>query len=198
MQKMLEQISLAGMDNVPTYTDRLFFAIFPDPAVAKRVASLALQQRFGHGLRGRPLDISRFHVTLHHIGDYEGPPPSDIVDKACAAAASIAALPFDVGFDRVMSFDRKARANPFVLRADANVAAVMAFQKAVVAAVNRAPFGRPAERSFTPHMTLLYDELSVPPQTVETIHWTVRELVLVHSLLGKTVHKHLGCWPLLG
>ncbi len=198
MQRMLEQISLAGMGGAPAYTDRLFFAIFPEPAVAKRVASLALQQRFGHGLRGRPLDISRFHVTLHRIGDYEGPPPLDIVDKASATAVSVAAAPFEVGFDRVMSFGRKARANPFVLRGDGNVAALMAFQKALGAAINKAPFGRPVERTFTPHMTLLYDELSVPLQIVETIHWTVRELVLVHSLLGKTVHKHIGRWPLNG
>ena len=185
------------MDRVPVYTDRLFFAIFPDPDAARRIAALALQQRFEHGLRGRPLEISRLHTTLHHIGDYEGSPAQDVLDKAYTAATSIALTPFEVAFDRVMSFGRKARANPFVLRGDKSVAALMALQKALGAAMDKAALPRQVERSYTPHVTLLYDDRSVPVQAVETIQWKVHEFVLVHSLLGQTVHRHIGRWPLL-
>jgi 2'-5' RNA ligase len=47
-------------------------------------------------------------------------------------------------------------------------------------------------------MTLLYDDRSVAEQAVETIGWTAREFVLVHSLLGQTRHIPLGRWPLRG
>lgn len=56
--------------------------------------------------------------------------------------------------------------------------------------------GRWVERNFTPHVTLLYDDRSVAPQAIEPIAWTVREFVLVHSLLGRTEHRILGRWSL--
>jgi RNA 2',3'-cyclic 3'-phosphodiesterase len=69
---MPAQSSLPGFDAEPKPTDRLFFAIFPDADTAARIARLALQLRSEHGLRGTPLKQERFHVTLHHLGDYAG------------------------------------------------------------------------------------------------------------------------------
>jgi 2'-5' RNA ligase len=51
-------------------------------------------------------------------------------------------------------------------------------------------------RSFTPHMTLLYDARSVEARAIEPVAWTVREFVLVHSRWGRTQHILLGHWPL--
>jgi len=50
--------------------------------------------------------------------------------------------------------------------------------------------------SYTPHVTLLYDSQRVVQQAVETVAWTVREFVLVHSLLGQTRHIALMRWSL--
>jgi 2'-5' RNA ligase len=36
----------------------------------------------------------------------------------------------------------------------------------------------------------------VPEQAIEPIEWTVREIVLVHSLLGRTTHRHVARLPL--
>jgi len=47
-------------------------------------------------------------------------------------------------------------------------------------------------------VTLLYDDCSVAEQAVETICWTAREFVLVHSLIGQTLHVPLARWPLRG
>jgi len=33
-------------------------------------------------------------------------------------------------------------------------------------------------------------------QPVEPFEWTVREFVLIHSLLGRTEYRVLGRWPL--
>lgn len=57
--------------------------------------------------------------------------------------------------------------------------------------------GQPGKaRPFTPHVILLRDNYRVPEQRIEPIEWTVREVVLVHSLLGRTTHRHLARWSL--
>jgi len=58
--------------------------------------------------------------------------------------------------------------------------------------------GERVASSFTPHVTLLYDGRVVTERLVEPIRWTVREFVLVRSLLGKTRHIVIGRWPLRG
>jgi 2'-5' RNA ligase len=52
------------------------------------------------------------------------------------------------------------------------------------------------EDAFKPHVTLLRDPLRAKPLRVNPIVWTVRDFVLIHSLLGQTKHVHLGRWPL--
>ena len=65
------------------------------------------------------------------------------------------------------------------------------------AAMQKAGLGR-AKAHYAPPMTLLYDTRRVDEQPIETIRWTAREFVLVHSLLGRGVYKSLGRWPLRG
>ena len=196
---MPEQPSLPGFDASPSQpTDRLFFAIFPDANASARIAELALQLRGEHELHGRPLARERFHVTLHHLGDYAGVRP-DIVAMAGKAAAAVATMaPFEVAFDRAASFSSAPRNRPFVLRGGDGVTALMEFQQALGMAMKEAGLGRWAKPGYTPHVTLLYDDRCVTGQAVETIGWTAREFVLVHSLLGKTRHVALARWPLGG
>ena len=195
--RMPEQPSLAGFDAAPQPTDRLFFAIFPDVDAAARIARLAQHLRGEHGLKGRPLATERFHVTLHHLGDYVGL-PQDIVAAAGEAAAAVTIPPFEVAFDRAVSFFGGPRSRPFVLRGGGGVAALKAFQQALGTAMKKAGLGRWAELHYTPHVTLLYDDCCVTEQAVETVGWTAHEFVLVHSLLGRTRHVPLARWPLRG
>ncbi|WP_096698882.1 RNA 2',3'-cyclic phosphodiesterase [Polaromonas sp. AER18D-145] len=192
---MPEQSFLPGFEAAPRPTDRLFFAIYPDAATAARIAQLAQQLRAEHGLQGKPLKPERFHVTLHHLGDHAGL-PQDLVAAACGAAASLAAAPFDITFDRVASFTSAPRNRPFVLRGADGLAALMAFQQSLGEAMKKTVLGRWAKPGFTPHVTLLYDDRSVPEQAVTPVSWTARELVLVHSLIGQTLHVPLARWPL--
>ena len=99
---MPAQFSLSGFDDAPK-TDRLFFAIFPDAAAASRIAGLVQRLRSEHGLKGNPLGTERFHITLHHLGDYAGLPQGVVAD-AIRAAAIIAMPQFEVTFDRAVSF----------------------------------------------------------------------------------------------
>ncbi len=193
---MAEQFALEGFDSPPKPTDRLFFAIFPSEDAAERIAQLAQQLRAKHGLKGKLLATGRFHVTLHHLGDFVGL-PQGIVAAACGAAASVAMPPFEVTFDRAMSFNRPSN-RPFVLRGGAGLAALMPFQQALNTALNHAGLGGgKANAHFTPHVTLLYDDRDVAEQAIEPITWTVNEFVLVRSLIGKTLHIQLARWPLL-
>ncbi|MGH6881719.1 2'-5' RNA ligase family protein [Hypericibacter sp.] len=194
---MSRQSDLFDGDRTPQPTDRLFFAIYPDSAAATQIAHLAKHLRDEHELKGAPLALDRFHVTLHHLGDHEGLPPT-LVAAAQEAGAAISESTFDAAFDYVASFRTSARNRPFVLRGSKGLAPLMAFQQAIGMAMKKAGLGRWVQPQFTPHVTLLYDDHLVGEQTVEQVSWTVREFVLVHSLLGRTQHIPLGRWSLRG
>ncbi|MEO6972584.1 MAG: RNA 2',3'-cyclic phosphodiesterase [Rhodoferax sp.] len=191
------RLSVTGIDPAQQPTDRLFFAIFPDAAATARIAQLAQRLRAEHSLHGHPLKTERFHVTLHHLGDHVGL-RHDIVAAASEAAATIAMPPFELAFDRVMSFDSRPRIRPLVLRGGDGLAALTRFRQSLGTAMAKAGLGRWVETSYTPHVTLLYDDRPVAGQPVETIAWTARKFVLVRSLLGQTLHVPLARWPLRG
>jgi len=175
-------------------TDRLFLAVFPDPATVAQLSALAAGQCARHGLRGKPLLPERLHVTLLHLGDWAGLPPG-VVDATMKAAARVRAAPFDVAFDRVASFDGRRDKLPFVLRAEGGNAPLRAFQADLETQLREAGVA-PAGIGFEPHVTLAYDARKVAAEAVSPIRWRVDEFVLVHSLLGKTRHVRLGRWPL--
>lgn len=174
--------------------DRLFFAIFPDPATAAGVARQADHLRTAHGLSGRPLAADRFHITLHHLGDHAGV-RRDIVAMATEAAKAVAASPFDVTFDRAGSF-HNGGTNPFVLRGGEGLEALKAFQHELGLAMARAGLGRLVGKTFTPHVTLFYDRQLVAEQPIAPVTWTVDGFALIHSLLGRTEHIPLARWLL--
>jgi RNA 2',3'-cyclic 3'-phosphodiesterase len=193
---MPEQLLLPGLEVPRQRTDRLFFALLPDSGAATQIERCSQHLRGKHGLTGRSIAPERFHITLHFIDDYAGLPPR-IVASVSEAVASVAIPPFDVMLNRARSFCENRPLNrPFVLIPSEDNLALSALQRAVGAAMTKAHVGRPAARHFTPHLTLLYDDRCVENHAIETIAWTAREFVLVHSLLGRTRHVPLARWPL--
>ena len=190
---MSEQLSLLGLEPAVA-TDRLFFAIFPDTACSERIAGQARKLRDVHGLNGRPLASDRFHVTLHHLGDHAGV-RRDIVTAAGEAAETIATPAFQVTFDKAASFQNGGN-NPFVLQGGEGLDALKTFQRDLGLAMARAGLGRLVDKTFTPHVTLLYDKRLVTEQSVDPVTWTVNEFMLIHSLLGQTQHIPLARWRL--
>ena len=188
------QMGLPGFDP-PTPTDRLMFLLYPDPATAERIAAEARRLKASLGLTGQPLLTDRFHITLQHLGDYAGL-PNDIVAKARDAGAAVEAAPFEVEFDRAVSFANRPGSNPFTLQGGEGVRDLIAFQKALgeaMAWVKLKP-----DSSFTPHITLLYDRQVIPAEAIAPIRWTVDRFVLVRSMLGQTRHIVLQAWDLTG
>lgn len=163
----------------------------PEAEQVKNIRSLLVQQyRFKGYVQDRP------HVTLHHIGEYDGLPQS-VVKTASEALASVKASPFEISFDRVMSFGH-GKNSPFVMRAGDDLAELSALRRQLGDALTKAGLCRHASTSFTPHMTLLYDEKIVPEQSINAVSWTVTEFVLVNSRQGKGQHIHLARFPLRG
>jgi 2'-5' RNA ligase len=171
-------------------TDRLFFAVLPDEETAARIAERARHLRISHGLTGKAVRREHFNVTLCPVGDGSRL-PRDVVDCVKERAASVTMPSFRVSFDRAESF----RNGALVLRGNDGMIGLEVLQQRLSDALDASP--RPARR-FTPHVTLLRDQHRVPEQPIELIEWTVRELVLVHSLLGSAPHRHLARWTLGG
>lgn len=170
-------------------TDRLFFAVRPDPATAGEIAERTRLWRAEHGLTGRPLKPEHFHVTLFHVVDAVGTPPAELVEALAERAAAVAMPAFRAEFDRVLSF----RNGAFVLGGDDSVIGLEILQQRLSDALDPSP--RPARR-FVPHLTLLRDARRIDEKPIEAIGWMAREVVLVHSLLGQTSHRDLARIPL--
>jgi 2'-5' RNA ligase len=190
---MWEQLQFSGFD-LPG-TDNVFFAVQPDEEGAGEVERRALDLCNEFGLKSRPIARRRFHVTLYGIGIGKGV-PSEVVARAAEAAKLVEMPPFEVVFDRAMSFRRHSRKRPLVLvgRNDS----LQALRRALEENLKRTGLGRGAGSSYTPHLTMLYDFGSVAERPVRPVGWIVSEFVLIHSLVGRGRYIRLGRWPLRG
>lgn len=190
------QLALAGLDAPVEPTDRLFFALFPPPDVAQRIAA-DWQQR-ALGLRGRVVEADRLHVTLMHLGDHPGLPPGLEADARRAASALADQRVFEVCFDQIENFSQGPARQLQVLSTSDGAGALRAFQAALVMALQRAGLARWMDRrpSFNPHITLQYSRAAVPSQAVAPVRWPVTGFSLVNSKLGRHEHQHLAQWSL--
>ncbi len=169
---------------------RLFFALFPEVGEAAKISALGMQLRTQNLLSGKPLAAHRLHVTLHDLGGYEAV-PDELVAAAIRVAATISVASFDVVFDQVMSFPGSGA---YVLCGDAGTEAASAFRQQLGVAMGESDIRW--STAFKPHMTLLYDPMTILPQAIEPVRWHVAEFALVKSHVGKTVHEILGRWSL--
>jgi RNA 2',3'-cyclic 3'-phosphodiesterase len=174
----------------------VFFALRPDEATAQQIHAMALRLRDANGLRGKLHSVDTLHVTLCYLGDFMGVPP-ELLEGADLVGRAQRAMPFELAFDRILSFHNNRKQLPVVLcRAD-DCAPLTALRARLGAALSG--IGRKYEpRSFRAHVTLLYDTVEIPEQQVGPISWTVRELLLVRSLIGQGHHEVLARYPLTG
>jgi 2'-5' RNA ligase len=189
-----EQLPLAGFDPVPGTTIGLFFGTYPDADAATNIDTLARRLCADHGLKGRPRRKDLFHFTLLDLSDCIGP-PERVIALASEAAGTVAMPPFIVALDHVVPFGQ-SRKGPLVLGGGDGVAALVMLHQALAEAMTKAGL-RIKAKSYTAHLTLLYDRGEVARQAVETISWTVRDFVLVQSLIGQSKHVPLTRWPLM-
>ncbi|RDS79992.1 RNA 2',3'-cyclic phosphodiesterase [Dyella psychrodurans] len=187
---MLPQGSLPGFD-LAIPTDRLFLAIFPDPNYAARFETFAAKHLVARRMDGKPVEASRLHVTLFHLGDYTELPPG-LATQAAEALSHLTSEPFTIRFDQIGSFNHHNAQGDFILTASGGNEALHALHKQLATYLHAAALGQHTKGSFTPHMTLAYNKPAVPLQRIEPVVWPAHEVVLIHSLLGKTRHIRMA------
>jgi len=167
-------------------TDRLFFAVIPDEETIKTIAVLRRKFREEGGISGKEVRLEHLHVTLWHVGDDFFPPPPELIAALVRRAGYVEMPSFQISFTRA----ERLGGGAFVLCGDEGVAGLEMLSTRLRDVL--IPPGVKKRRPFVPHMTLLRSETMLPPQEIEPITWTAREIVLVHSLLGRTTHRHLA------
>lgn len=179
---------------------RYFFALLPDADVAGRIHDFAGAALGGDGPGGRRLTRpERLHVTLALTPDTAAHDPA-LVAALLRAGASVAGeapppdlAPFDLVVDQLSG---SARAT--VLLPSHVPPALVALQSAIARAMaaQDAPM-RPGWR-FAPHVTLAYGGHEAVDRPADGLRWTVRDFVLLESLVGLGRYECLGRWSLPG
>ena len=170
-------------------TGQLFLAILPDADASAEIYRKAAILKRAHGFRGALTARDRLHVTLFSLSGV----PQPLIEKVCEAVQETKVQPFDVSFDRTMSFRGGPGSRPFVLTGDAGLGPLKSFRRQLAASMKRKELGFLGRREFTPHVTLLFDERAAEENPIGPIGWSVRDVVLIHSLRG---HVHLAQWLL--
>lgn len=179
----------------PQRPERLFFALLPEGALFL-IEEFARRFLMECQRLDALLSANRWHVSLQHVGDYRRL-REKFIYGACKVAESVAMPPFDVTFRFIETFEGapsrngKPRRRPLVLIGEG--AALRKLHGLLGAAMEKNGFR--AALDFTPHMTLSYGSERVPPQAIEPLRFTAKELVLIHSRLWLSQYEVLGRWP---
>lgn len=187
------QLDLLG-GNHPQPTHRLFLALLPGEAVARRIEAAAAAVAASQPLRARMVRPARYHLTLHFLGD-SPMRREDVARAAMAAASQVRAEPFELVLDTASAFH--GREPPCVLHCTESPAGLQALWKDLRLALVRAGVGGHLSPQFTPHVTYAYAHGALPPTVpIEPIAWWVDGFALLHSIVGGGAYQMLDAWRL--
>ncbi|MDW5375859.1 RNA 2',3'-cyclic phosphodiesterase [Halomonas sp. HP20-15] len=167
---------------------RLFFALWPEPALRERLAAIAARWRQTCG--GRPIAAEKLHLTLAFVGDVA---PAR-ADALVAATGALTIAPGRWRLTRAGHFPRGGIA--WLGSREASPALGGLHQR--LAALGERHGGRPArvEPGFVPHVTLLRNAQRPPPewplaQEPSGLDWDYTTLALVHSTQSEGRHRYV-------
>lgn len=173
-------------------TDRLFFAVLPDAEAVEEICDLRRKLSERAGLSGPEVPPDHLHVPLWRVGDYVVPPTAEDIDAIARQAVTVERPPFRLSFGGVKSLSRGA----LVLSAGRGCADLDRLSTRLRGALTSP--GTKRRHAVRPHMTLMRSDKILPERRIKAIGWTVREIVLVHGLLGKATHRVVGRLPFRG
>lgn len=171
--------------------DRVFFALWPDGALRRRLARLV--DRVTDACGGRGIRVDRLHLTLVFVGEVE----RERVDFLRALAASVVAPRIELTLD-VLGYWRHnliAWVGPSVVP-EGLILLVRALEERLSA--EGYSFDR---RPYVPHVTLARNARCRGAQVLEeAIAWTAEEFVLARSVRGEegASYEVVDRWPLGG
>jgi 2'-5' RNA ligase len=170
---------------------RLFFALWPEPALQDCISRAALDAAAKAGVRGKPVPPARCHLTLLFLGELD----PEMTSRAQAAAATVTAAPFELRLDRLGHFNASK-----VLWAGGGKPPQELMQLWDCLRAAMAQAGVPHERTrITPHVTCLRQASGPASLPMAPQLWPVREFALVHSVLaGTPEYRVITRWPLNG
>jgi len=177
---------------------RLFFALRPDAAVAREIECAAESIKASGRVRGRWVQPSKHHLTVHFLGSHAGRPVR-LIERAHAAAQHVRIAPFEIELGRVETFGAR-RQSPCILRCSSHSDRPLGMlHAALAAALADEGLARWLEQRFTPHVTIAYvDGILDEPITIPAITWHVQNFALVESHGAVAQHDVLDQWPLRG
>lgn len=178
----------------PVAKHRLFLGVIPNDEAQLRIGGEAWRLHNQLGLRGRPLEIGRFHLTLFSLGDHPALPERTIA-AARRAADTVAARSFDICLDRAKTLARREGPQPLVMLGEDGTHGFERLRDQLAAALRHAGL---EVHPGTPQMTLLHDRRQIDEMPVKPVRFRVKEFVLVDSDLGHSRHATLDRWALLG
>jgi RNA 2',3'-cyclic 3'-phosphodiesterase len=166
---------------------RLFYALVPPEQQVTTIDRL--DRLFGH--LGSPVRPDRRHITLAITADYRDF-PAELASRLVDVGDSCPLFPLSVALDLLVGTETSVSLRP--TRKDA---LVELHRLLAEKALDR---GIPMREGwwFYPHMTLRYWSGRRFKKGVEPIVWNADELVLVHSVVGRTEHHVLRRWSLDG
>lgn len=186
------QPDLLGGSDTPTEIHRLFFALLPDEATSRLVERAANTVVAAQHLRARLIRPSRYHATLHFLGDH----PmlrQDVVQAATAAADKVRAAPFELVLDHAAGFH--GREPPCVLRCSHVPSTLQTLWQDLHQSLILAGLRAHLSRNFTPHVTFAYSRGALPQAApIEPITWRVDGFALLHSVVGGGEYRTLDAW----
>lgn len=170
----------------------LYLAIFPRPEEAERLGAAAIDICRQLAPEEEPTPAGKLHLTLRVLGRYEAIIPQIDIDRAVAAAASVACPELPIVFDRVGSLQRSGKA--LVWHCDeATRTGFARLEGALMARLGRRPSNQ------EPHMTLLYQPgQTFAQQAIDPLRWTATRFALILSHRGLGHHQWIGEWALGG
>lgn len=192
----MPQMSLFGLGTKSEHEHNYFFALSPSPEVRLELSKCAEALRATQNFNGSWISSERYHLTLHHLGQYPEV-RADLVSRAIKAAGNIQSKPFDLVLDQFMCFDSRTGRYPCVATTAGELPDLNNFWQLLKNNLLAVRLGEKLGSSFKPHATLLYNRQPLgEPRAIEPIKWHVTDFVLIESLVGKSEHIELGRWSL--
>ena len=171
-------------------TRRLFFALWPEPALQSAIAEAGCGIARSRALGGREIPVERIHLTLLFLGDV----PAAMEQRLIVAAATVTGRAFHLSLEQAACF---YRTRVFWLGTKATpprLTTLWENLRRIAAANGLAADARP----LAPHITCVRDiRHRIQPVSIPRILWPVKSFALVHSTLGAQPQYHVvSHWPL--
>jgi 2'-5' RNA ligase len=192
---MMQQPGLSGLGGHAEQDGmhRLFFALWPDDALRRRIDETAAQLEREHHPGGRRLRADRYHLTLQFLGDFQPLPPR-LVDDACAAADTVRVPPFELMLDCAGSF---RGSNVWWLGAHAMPDGLQRLWDGLGQALAQARVRvKSPSQPFAPHLTVQRDaRRHIASLPITPLRWRVGQFALIDSQPGRP-YTVVRSWPL--